>query len=79
MTVSQTVKLGEVMKSIQIGENPIYHLNELYQSIKENKPLAEKLDEFIHAYLSANNENEEEEQNEKDFKPTFSGYKFIGN
>lgn len=50
LTVAQTIKLGQTLRAIQAGENAEYHLNQLYDSIKENEDLAKSLDEFIHAY-----------------------------
>lgn len=76
LTVVQTIKLGACLRAIQAGENPLYHLNELLNSVRDNADLAERLDELIHAYIKSNQETEEELNNGS--CEYFSNYQFQG-
>ena len=76
LTQEQTVRLGQCLRAIQAGENAEYHLNELYYSVKNNKELAERLEEFMHSYIKNRNEDHAPEPEEEN--PTFSSYQFIG-
>lgn len=73
LTVAQTIKLGQCLRSIQAGENAEYHLNELYYSVRDNKRVAEPLDEFIHSYLK-----NKQGRVMSDEQGTFSRYTFPG-
>lgn len=75
LTVVQTIKLGSCLRALQSGENAVYHLNELYNSIKEHKQLASQLDEYIHCYI---NNQQEVNNNDKNRCETFNDYQFIG-
>lgn len=68
LSLEQTIKLGQCLRLIQSGANAEYHLNELYYQVRDNKVLAEALDEYIHAYIKNrqevivdDNDNEESE------------------
>ena len=50
LTQSQTMMLGECLRSLAAGENISYKLERLYRSIEGNSKLAKPLENFLHHY-----------------------------
>ena len=65
LSVDQTIKLGQCLRAIQAGENAEYHLNELYYSLRNNKKLADQLEEFMHSYIKSFEEKNEDKEYEE--------------
>ena len=51
LTPSQTMMLGECLRSLAAGENISYKLERLYRSVEGNSKLAEPLENFMHHYI----------------------------
>lgn len=52
LTQSQTLMLGECLRSLAAGENVSYKLERLYRSVEGNSRLAEPLENFMHQYTT---------------------------
>lgn len=72
LTVAQTIKLGACLRSIQAGENPLYHLKELLYSVSENRDLASRLREFIEKFEKSVT-TEEGPSNDKNNNKAYKG------
>ena len=67
LTSSQTMMLGECLRSLAAGENISYKLERLYRSVEGNSRLAEPLENFMHHYntwVTENNINEDDQTKE---------------
>lgn len=67
LTQSQTMMLGECLRSLAAGENISYKLERLYRSVEGNSKLAEPLENFMHhynAWVTENNINEDDSTKE---------------
>lgn len=52
LTQSQTMVLGECLRSLAAGENIAYKLERLYRSVEGNAKIAEPLENFMHQYTT---------------------------
>ncbi len=52
LTQTQALKLGECLRAMAAGENVIYKLEDLYQSVKGRKKISDPLEIFMHQYTN---------------------------
>lgn len=65
LTQTQTVLLGDCLRSLAAGENITYKLNRLHTAMEAVPKIADPLDEYIHRYIHYVEKNDIDED-----KPT---------
>lgn len=75
LSQTQTVLLGDCMRSLAAGENVTYKLERLHKAVADIPKIADPLENYLHQYIRYVEENDIDEDEDTESEVIYNDYK----